>query len=174
MLLNVHYAIGFLVVATALAAIFWQPARRFVLYVLVLQIVVGGILWARSHAAIPPLHWILAVLNGGVYAMANVFERKGRPRGLVLGTLILGFLIFAFVFSLGMNAVKGEILPPFRLGTGAHDLLDRVDDRQHADDHDRRPANDVGGARVSIFAHDSLAIDDHEHQDEFDRQQHAL
>jgi hypothetical protein len=105
MLLNVHYALGFFVVAVALAAIFWQPARRIVLYVLVLQIVVGGIVWAKGGIAPPPLHWILAVLNGGVYAMANAFERRGRPRGLVVGTLVLGFVIFAFTFSLGMNAV---------------------------------------------------------------------
>jgi hypothetical protein len=37
--------------------------------------------------------------------MANAFERRGRPRGLVVGTLVLGFVIFAFTFSLGMNAV---------------------------------------------------------------------
>jgi cytochrome b561 len=106
-LLQIHNAIGLIVVVTALAAIFWQPARRVVLYVLVLQIVVGGILWGTSHAAIPPLHWILALLNGGVYAMANVFEKRGRPRALVLGTLVAGFLIFAYIYSLGMNAVKG-------------------------------------------------------------------
>jgi hypothetical protein len=108
MLLNVHNAIGYLIVLVARAAIFWQPARRFVLYVLVLQIVVGGVLWAQAGVVHPPpAHWILAILNGGVYAMASAFERRGRPRALVLGTLVLGFVVFAFIFSLGMNAVKG-------------------------------------------------------------------
>jgi hypothetical protein len=105
MLLNVHNAIGLFVVVLALAAIFWQPARRFVLYVLILQIVVGAIVWARGHIAPPPAHWILAVLDGGVYAMASAFERRGRPRGVVLGTLSLGFVIFAYIYYLGMHAV---------------------------------------------------------------------
>jgi hypothetical protein len=47
-------------------------------------------------------------LNGGVYAMASAFERRGRPRALVLGTLVLGFIIFAFTFSLGMHAVHAS------------------------------------------------------------------
>jgi peptidoglycan/LPS O-acetylase OafA/YrhL len=108
MLLSVHYALGYLVVAVALAAIFWQPARRIVLYVLVLQILAGGIVWAKGGIAPPPAHWILAILNGGVYALANALERRGRPRALVLGTLVLGFAIFAVIFSLGMNAVRAQ------------------------------------------------------------------
>jgi hypothetical protein len=108
MLLNVHNDIGYVVVLLALAAIFWAPARRFVLYVLILQIAVGGILWARGGLAPPTLHWVLAILNGGVYAMASAFERRGRPRALVLGTLVLGFIIFAFTFSLGMHAVHAS------------------------------------------------------------------
>lgn len=106
-LLTIHYAIGFIVVLASLAAIFWEPARRYVLYVLVLQIVVGAAVWGVTKVAPPPLHWILAVLNGGTYAMGSVFARKGRPRPLVIGAYVLGFVIFAIVFSLGMNAVRG-------------------------------------------------------------------
>jgi hypothetical protein len=105
-LLNVHYGLAMAVVAISLAAIFWAPARRYVLYVLVLQIVLGGIVWAVTKLAPPPLHWILALLSGGAYAMANAFERRGRPRGLVVGALVLGFVILAFVFHLGMNALR--------------------------------------------------------------------
>ncbi len=106
-LLNVHYAIGFLIVLTSLAAIFWAPARRIALYVLVLQILVGFALWAITKAAPPPLHWILAILNGGTYAMGTAFARRGRPRPLIIATYVVGFIVFAIVFSLGMHAVKG-------------------------------------------------------------------
>ena len=106
-LLNVHYAIGFLIVLTSLAAIFWAAARRIVLYVLVLQIVVGFALWWRTGAAPPAPHWILAILNGGTYAMGTAFARRGRPRPLIIATYVLGFVVFAIVFGLGMHAVAG-------------------------------------------------------------------
>ena len=102
----VHYGLGFVLVLGSLAALFWGPARRYVLYVLVLQIVLGALTWGITKLPPPALHWILAILNGGVYAMANAFERKGRPRGLVVGMLALGFAIFAFVYYLGMHAYK--------------------------------------------------------------------
>jgi hypothetical protein len=107
MLLNAHYGFGFLLVALALAAIFWRPARRYVMWALVVQIVLGGIVWLRGGVAPPPVHWVLAILDGGVYAMANAFERRGRPQGVVVGTLVLGFAIFAIIFSIGMSAVRG-------------------------------------------------------------------
>ncbi len=106
-MLNAHYALGFVVFLTALVAIFWGPARRYVLYLLVLQIVLGALTWWIGGAAPPALHWILAILVGGIYAMASAFERRGRPRGVVMGVLALGALIVAYVFYLGMHAVKG-------------------------------------------------------------------
>jgi hypothetical protein len=105
MLIMTHYAIGFVVLATALAALFLAPARRYILYILILQILVGGILWWRGGVPPPPLHWILAILSGGVYAMANAFEKRGRPQGLVTGTLVLGFVMFVIIFYLGMKSV---------------------------------------------------------------------
>ena len=105
-LLNVHYGIGYLIVLTSLAAIFWEPARRFVLYVLVLQILVGAAVWGVTKIAPPPLHWILAILNGGTYAMGTAFARRGRPKPLILAVYVIGFAIFAVVFSLGMHAVR--------------------------------------------------------------------
>ena len=75
------------------------------LYLLVLQIVVGAAVWGVLKIAPPLAHWLLAILNGGVYAMANVFERRGRPRGLVIGMLVLGAVIFFVVYGLGMHAV---------------------------------------------------------------------
>lgn len=106
-MLNVHYALGFIVFLASLVAIFWAPARRYVLYLLVLQIVVGALTWWLGGIAPPALHWILAILVGGVYAMASAFERRGRPRGVVMGVCALGALIVAYIFYLGMHAVKG-------------------------------------------------------------------
>ncbi len=105
-ILNVHYGLGFVLVLGSLAAIFWAPARRYILYVLVLQLVLGAAVWGITKYPPPPQHWILAILNGGVYAMATAFERKGRPQSLVLGALGLGFVIFAYVFYVGMHAYK--------------------------------------------------------------------
>ena len=47
-LLMFHYGLGFVVLATALAALFLAPARRYVLYVLILQVAVGAIVWWRK------------------------------------------------------------------------------------------------------------------------------
>lgn len=109
-LLQVHYAIGTLVVLLALAAIFWRPARRYVLYALILQIVLGVATWGSTGLVPPPAHWILAILTGGIYAMATAFERRGRGRGLVLGTLVVGLLVLAFVYQLGQHAVSATRL----------------------------------------------------------------
>jgi hypothetical protein len=105
LLLTAHYALGFVVILLSLAAIFWEPARRFVLYVLVLQIVVGAAVWGATKVAPPQLHWILAILNGGTYAMGTAFARRGRPRPLILAVYVVGFVVFAVVFNLGMTAV---------------------------------------------------------------------
>ena len=104
-ILNIHNVTGALLVLLAVVAIFWTPARRYVLYLLVLQIIIGAIVWASTKVAPPPAHWILAILGGGVYAMASAFERRGRPQGLVVGTLVLGALVFAYVYHLGQHAV---------------------------------------------------------------------
>ena len=107
-LLSVHNALAGIVLLVSIAAIFWLPARRIVLYVLVLQIVVGGAVWGVTKIVPPAAHWILAILNGGTYAMANVFERRGRPKGLVVGMLVLGAVIFAIVYSIGMHAARAS------------------------------------------------------------------
>ena len=104
MILNVHNVLGSIVVLVSVAAIFWLPARRIVLYLLVLQIVVGFAVWGITKLVPPPAHWILAILNGGTYAMVTAFERRGRPRGLIIGMLVIGALIFVVVYSLGMHA----------------------------------------------------------------------
>ena len=106
-ILNVHNVTGLLLILLSIVAIFWIPARRYVLYLLVLQIIIGAVVWA-SGLRVPPQHWILAILNGGVYAMATAFERRSRPQALVLGTLVVGTLIFAYVFYVGQHAVSAS------------------------------------------------------------------
>ncbi len=104
MILTVHNVLGTLLVLVSIAAIFWSPARRIVLYVLVLQIVVGASVWGVTKLVPPAAHWTLAILNGGTYAMATAFEKRGRPRGLVIGMLVLGAVIFVLVYGIGAHA----------------------------------------------------------------------
>ena len=80
-MLNVHYAVGLILFVTALAAIVVPQARRVVVYVLLLQIVLGIATWWTTKLVPPAPHWILALLAGGIWPMANAFERKGRPKG---------------------------------------------------------------------------------------------
>ncbi len=103
-LLNVHNAVGALLVLLSLVAIFWAPARRYVLFLLVIQIVLGASLWWSTKLVPPLAHWVLAFLNGGTYAMATAFERRGRSRALVLGAVILGALVFVVIAVLGTLA----------------------------------------------------------------------
>jgi hypothetical protein len=106
-MLNAHYALGFVVFLSSLVAIFYGPIRRYVLYLLLLQIIVGGLTWWTLGVAPPAVHWILPILVGGVYAMASAFERRGRPAGLVMGIRAVAALAIAYVFYVGMHAVQG-------------------------------------------------------------------
>ena len=101
--LLVHYGVAFLVFLSALAAIFVPVFRRIVLYVLVVQILVGFGLWFGAHYPAPvPAHWILAILVGGLYAASSAAEKRGRS---ALPYTIGGAIVIAFVFSLGMHQV---------------------------------------------------------------------
>ncbi|MBD5656578.1 MAG: hypothetical protein IAI50_15560 [Candidatus Eremiobacteraeota bacterium] len=105
-ILNVHYVLGMLLFLTAIAAIFLAPARRYVVYVLALQIVVGAVTWSVTKGAPPAAHWILAILVGGVWPMANALERRGRPRAAVMGISAVAVIVLAYVIYLGMRAVQ--------------------------------------------------------------------
>jgi hypothetical protein len=104
-MLQIHYAFGFLVVLASLAAIVLPVARRVVVYALLVQVVLGGATWILTGVKPPAAHWILAILVGGVYAMANAFERKGRPKAAIIGVTVVGALVVACIFYLGMHAV---------------------------------------------------------------------
>jgi hypothetical protein len=105
-MLNLHLGFGYLVVVGAVLALFSPQARRIELYVLLVQVVAGAALWVMQRHGPPVLHWVLALVAGGIYAMANAFERRGRPALQVRGLLVLAFVIVAFVFYLGQQAVK--------------------------------------------------------------------
>jgi uncharacterized membrane protein (UPF0136 family) len=107
-ILNVHYAVGLILLVTALAAIFNATARKAVVYVLLLQIVLGATTWWTTKLVPPPAHWILAILVGGVWPMANAFEKRGRPKGVVMAICALAVLIVAFVIYLGMHALRAQ------------------------------------------------------------------
>jgi hypothetical protein len=104
-LLGVHTVVGILVFLLAIAAIFIAWARRVVLFALALQIVLGATAWATLGLHPPLLHWLLALLCGGLYAMANAAERRGRPATVVRTILIVAAVVLGGVYSLGEHAL---------------------------------------------------------------------
>jgi len=107
-ILNVHYVVGLILFVTALAGIFNATARKAVVYVLLVQIVLGVVTWSTTKLVPPPAHWILAILVGGVWPMANAFEKRGRPKGVVMGVSAVGAVIVAYVIYLGMHALRAQ------------------------------------------------------------------
>ena len=111
LILKIHNIVALLLFIVAVAAIFVPVARRYVVYVLALQIVLGIALWLKVHLVAPPAHWILAILVGGVWPMANALERKGRPKAAVMTVTAVGAVIVALVLYIGMHAAKTMGLP---------------------------------------------------------------
>ncbi len=109
-LLHAHNIAALLLFLAALAAVVFPPARRVVVYVLALQIVLGLATWWSTGLTPPAAHWILALLVGGVWPMAAVMERRGRPASAVAATRVAGALIVAYVIYLGMHAL--HVLTP--------------------------------------------------------------
>ncbi len=111
LILKIHNIVALLLFVIAIAAIFVPVARRYVVYVLALQIVLGIALWLKVHLVAPPAHWILAILVGGVWPMANALERKGRPKAAVMTVSAVGAVIVALVLYIGMHTAKSMGLP---------------------------------------------------------------
>jgi hypothetical protein len=105
-LLHVHYAVGLILFVTALGAIFSATLRRIVVYVLAVQVLLGFVTWYTTKLVPPPAHWILAILVGGVWPMANAFERRGRPKAVVMAVSAVGAIVVAYVIYLGMHALR--------------------------------------------------------------------
>jgi hypothetical protein len=104
-LLNVHYGVGLVLFVTALAAIFNATARRAVVFVLLVQVLLGVATWWTTKLVPPAPHWILGLLAGGIWPMANAFERRGRPKSIVMGLCAFAAIVVAFVIYLGMHAL---------------------------------------------------------------------
>ena len=107
LILQIHNAVALLLFLVAVVAIFVPVVRRYVVYVLALQILLGVAVWYKAHLVPPAAHWILAILVGGVWPMANALERRGRPKAAVMAVSTIGAVIVAFVIYLGMSALKG-------------------------------------------------------------------
>jgi hypothetical protein len=105
-MLSVHYGLAGIVLVFSAGAIFFKEARRVVLYLLALQILTGALTWWMTHFAPPPAHWILAVMTGGLYALGNVFERRGRSRVLVTFVAIIATVIIMYICSIGIHALR--------------------------------------------------------------------
>jgi hypothetical protein len=72
---------------------------------LLVQVLLGIATWWTTKLVPPAPHWILALLAGGIWPMANAFERRGRPKALVMGACAVAALVVAFVIYLGMHAL---------------------------------------------------------------------
>jgi hypothetical protein len=106
-ILNVHYAVGLVLFVTALAGIFNATARKAVVYVLLLQLVLGATTWWTTKLMPPPQHWILAILVGGIWPLANAFEKRGRPKAVVMSVAAFAAVVVAYVIYVGMHALRG-------------------------------------------------------------------
>jgi len=99
-MVTAHLYAGGIVFALALAAIVWRPARRYVQYLLLVQILLGvALVVSGKH----PLawHWVLAILVGALWPLANALERRGRPAAVAMAICALAALVLVEVFRLG-------------------------------------------------------------------------
>ena len=71
--------------------------------------------------------------------------------------------------QLSFLAVNGSLTAERR-----EDGLQGEDDREGADDHRRRPCDDIEQRSVRLLAHQPFVVDENEHQDEENRQQHSV
>ncbi len=114
-LLATHYAFGLLVVIAAVAAIFWRPARRIVIYMLLVQIALGAAGLFVLNLKVPAAHWVLSLVVGGVYSAATIAEKRGKSPQLAVGLAAACALIIAFIFRLGQTAASHSslvLIPP--------------------------------------------------------------
>jgi hypothetical protein len=67
----------------------------------------GAATWWTTKLVPPAPHWILAILTGGIWPMANAFERRGRPKAVVMAVSALAAAVLAYVIYLGMRGLRG-------------------------------------------------------------------
>jgi hypothetical protein len=105
--LTIHFYVGILVVLMALLAIWRRPDRRYTLYVVTLQIVLGiGVLFMGLRA--PWYHIALAVVGWSGYMVANAVGRRPGKEALGVVIAIVSSLLIIAAFGIGRYAVHGS------------------------------------------------------------------
>jgi hypothetical protein len=94
-----------LVAAGAVLLVWWPLGRRVMLYVVTLQILLGGWVLA-THLKAPSLHYGFAVLGWIGYMVANGIGRRAGRENLALAITIASSACILVAFSIGQWAVK--------------------------------------------------------------------
>ena len=108
MILTAHYVVGSLVLLLALLAIFWPWARRAVQWTILVQVVLGALVWSTTKLTPNIVHWVLPLFVAGAYPAARRMEAQGRPAGSARFVLIVAFVLIAVVFYLGEHALHAK------------------------------------------------------------------
>jgi len=89
----------------ALLAIWRRPERRFTLYVVTLQILLGiGVIAMGLRA--PWYHIALAIIGWAGYMVANAVGRRPGKERLGLAIAVVSSLLILVTFGIGQHAVK--------------------------------------------------------------------
>ncbi len=102
--LTAHLFVGLLALLAALTLVWRLPGRRLTLYVLTLQILLGGFLMAAGFR-ISPLHIVLALVGWGLYMAANALARRQAPAPRVLVLTSIGTLCVVLAGAIGSMAM---------------------------------------------------------------------
>jgi hypothetical protein len=103
--LTIHVYVAYLVAALALGAVWRRPGRRFTLYAVTLQIVVGIVLMVQG-AKVPWYHPALAVLGWIGYMAANAIARRDPGSRNALVVTGVSSVLILVAYYVGMQAVK--------------------------------------------------------------------
>jgi len=106
-LIMVHWLMALMVLVAAIAAIFLRGARRAVQYIIGIQMLIGVVMWVGTKFVPSTAHMALAVAAAGGFGVAAAFERRGRPKNVVVALSAVSALLVALVIYLGMQAARG-------------------------------------------------------------------
>ena len=108
-MLVLHLTLGILIVLVTLVAIGSRGIRRVLLYILTLQIIVGGALMGKLP--ITPLHWGLAILAWFALMLANSIERRTpQRRPIARRWAIVAAASVIIVFMIGWMAAHATVV----------------------------------------------------------------
>ena len=98
-----HLILGILVAACAALLVWFKMGRRFTLYLLSLQILVGIALIVAGLRA-PSLHYSVAIVGWAGYMGANYMTRKPNSGKIVLALTVISSALILFAAYLGSKA----------------------------------------------------------------------